>query len=80
MGFNSHISPEKIRAYRAHPTMTVTIMDDPVMILGEREGLLETLRGRDIANLAGVQAEVKPRGFMWVNWCFAAPPGQRLGL
>lgn len=54
MGFNSHISPEKIRAYRAHPTMTVTIMDDPVMILGEREGLLETLRGRDIANLADV--------------------------
>ncbi|MBK1660439.1 extracellular solute-binding protein [Paracraurococcus ruber] len=71
-GTNSLINLEKIRSNRARPTMTVTMMDDPVLILGEREGLLEPLRGKAIPNLADVQAEAKPRDSMWANWCFPA--------
>ncbi|NDG47898.1 MAG: ABC transporter substrate-binding protein, partial [Rhodospirillales bacterium] len=71
-GTNSLINLEKIRSNRARPTMTVTMMDDPVLILGEREGLLEPLRGKAIPNMADVQAEAKPRDSMWVNWCFPA--------
>ena len=71
-GTNSLINLEKIRSNKARPTMTATMMDDPVLILGEREGLLEPLRGKAIPNLADVQAEAKPRDSMWVNWCFPA--------
>jgi putative spermidine/putrescine transport system substrate-binding protein len=71
-GSNSLINLEKIRSNRARPTMTVTMMDDPVLILGEREGLLQPLRGLAIPNLADVLPEAKPRDQMWVNWCFPA--------
>lgn len=68
-GSNSLINLEKIRANRARPTMTVTMIDDPVMILAERERLLTPLRGLAIPNLADVRADSKPRDSMWVNWC-----------
>jgi putative spermidine/putrescine transport system substrate-binding protein len=71
-GTNSLINLEKIRANRARPTMTVTMMDDPVLILAEREGVLEPLRGKDIPNLADLRPEAKPRDAMWANWCFPA--------
>jgi putative spermidine/putrescine transport system substrate-binding protein len=68
-GTNSLINMEKIKANRARPTMTVTMMDDPVLILCEREGLITTLKGRNIPNLAELQREAKPREEMWANWC-----------
>ena len=71
-GTNSLINLEKIRSNKARPTMTVTMMDDPVLILGEREGLLEPLRGKAIPNLADLRADAKPREAMWANWCFPA--------
>ena len=71
-GTNSLINLEKIRANRARPTMTVTMMDDPVLILAEREGVLEPLRGKDIPNLADLRPEARPRDAMWANWCFPA--------
>jgi putative spermidine/putrescine transport system substrate-binding protein len=71
-GTNSLINLEKIRSNRARPTMTVTMMDDPVLILGEREGVLEPLRGKEIPNLADLQPEARPRDAMWANWCFPA--------
>ncbi|MES2710301.1 MAG: extracellular solute-binding protein [Pseudomonadota bacterium] len=71
-GTNSLINLEKMRSNRARPTMTVTMMDDPVLILAERENLITTLKGTDIPNLADVQADAKPRDSMWVNWCFPA--------
>ena len=48
--------------------MTVTMMDDPVLILAEREKLIEKLPA-DVTNLADVLADAKPRGAMWANWC-----------
>lgn len=71
-GTNSLINLEKLRSNRARPTMTVTMMDDPVIILAEREGLIVPLRGLNIPNLADVQADAKPRDTMWANWCFPA--------
>ncbi|MFC7476043.1 hypothetical protein ACFQS7_16860 [Dankookia sp. GCM10030260] len=63
-GTNSLINLEKIRSNRARPTMTVTMMDDPVLILGEREGVLEPLRGKAIPNMADLQPEARPRDAM----------------
>jgi putative spermidine/putrescine transport system substrate-binding protein len=68
-GSNSLINLEKIRSNRARPTMTVTLIDDPVMILAERERLITPLRGLAIPNLADIRADSKPRDAMWVNWC-----------
>lgn len=71
-GTNSLINLEKMRSNRARPTMTVTMMDDPVLIIAEREGVIAPLRGLDIPNLADVQPEARPRDAMWANWCFPA--------
>ncbi len=67
-GTNSLVNLQKIQANKERPTMTVTMMDDPVLILAEREKLIEKLPA-DITNLADVLADAKPRGAMWANWC-----------
>lgn len=68
-GTNSLINLEKIRANKARPTMTVTMMDDPVLILAEREKVIVPLKGLEIPNLADVRADSRPRDAMWANWC-----------
>ncbi len=71
-GTNSLINLEKMRSNRARPTMTATMMDDPVLVIAERENLIAPLRGTNIPNLADVRADAKPRDSMWVNWCYPA--------
>ncbi|MSO76158.1 MAG: extracellular solute-binding protein [Alphaproteobacteria bacterium] len=68
-GTNSLINLEKLRSNKAKPTMTVTMMDDPVLILTEREKLIRRLTPAAVPNLADVIATAKPRDAMWVNWC-----------
>ena len=67
-GTNSLINLEKIRSNKAKPTMTLTMMDDPVLILAERDKLIKKLPA-DVTNLADLPASAKPRGGMWANWC-----------
>ena len=67
-GTNSLINLQKIQANKDRPTMTATMMDDPVLILAEREKLIEKLPA-DVTNLADVLPDAKPRGAMWANWC-----------
>lgn len=67
-GTNSLINLEKLRSNKASPTMTLTMMDDPVLILAEREKLIKKLPA-DLTNLADLPAAAKPRGGMWANWC-----------
>ena len=51
-GTNSLINLEKLRSNKARPTMTLTMMDDPVLILAERDKLIKKLPA-DVTNLAG---------------------------
>jgi putative spermidine/putrescine transport system substrate-binding protein len=67
-GSNSLINLQKIQSNKDRPTMTATMMDDPVLILAEREKLIQKLPA-DITNLADVPADARPRDGMWVNWC-----------
>jgi putative spermidine/putrescine transport system substrate-binding protein len=67
-GTNSLINLEKLRSNKAKPTMTVTMMDDPVLILTEREKLIRKLPA-GVTNLADVIPDARPRGGMWANWC-----------
>ena len=50
-GTNSLINLEKIRNNRDRPTMTVTMMDDPVLVLAQRERLIQKLPA-EVTNLA----------------------------
>lgn len=67
-GTNSLINYEKLTANRDRPNMTVTMMDDPVLVLAERDGLIQPL-GTSIPNLVDVIAGAKPMDAAWVNWC-----------
>ncbi len=67
-GTNSLINLEKLRSNRASPTMTLTMMDDPVLILAERDKLIKKLPA-DVTNLTDLPASAKPRDSMWANWC-----------
>jgi putative spermidine/putrescine transport system substrate-binding protein len=67
-GTNSLINLEKLRNNKARPTMTLTMMDDPVLVLAEREKLIKKLPGT-ITNLADLVPGAKPRDGMWANWC-----------
>ncbi len=68
-GSNSLINLEKIRSNAARQTMTVTMMDDPVLILAMRDKLITPLGGLGISNMADVIPEAKPQDATWVNWC-----------
>lgn len=67
-GTNSLINYEKLTANKDRPNMTVTMMDDPVLVLAERDGLIQRLGG-DIPNLVDVIDGAKPMDAAWVNWC-----------
>jgi putative spermidine/putrescine transport system substrate-binding protein len=67
-GTNSLINYEKLTANKDRPNMTVTMMDDPVLVLAERDGLIQRLGG-DIPNLVDVINGAKPMDAAWVNWC-----------
>ncbi len=67
-GTNSLINLEKLRSNKDRPTMTLTMMDDPVLILAEREKLIKKLPA-NVTNLADLPAAAKPKDGMWANWC-----------
>src|SRR6266702_8745054 len=62
-GTNSLINLQKLQSNKDRPTMTVTMMDDPVLILAEREKLIQKLPA-DITNLADVLSDAQPRDGM----------------
>ena len=67
-GTNSLINLEKLRNNKARPTMTLTMMDDPVLVLAEREKLIKKLP-KEVTNLADLVPGARPRDGMWANWC-----------
>jgi putative spermidine/putrescine transport system substrate-binding protein len=67
-GTNSLINLEKIRNNKDRPTMTVTMMDDPVLVLAQREKLIQKLPA-EVTALADLPALAKPSDGMWANWC-----------
>lgn len=67
-GTNSLVNFEKLQANKNRPNMTLVMMDDPVLVMAERENLIQRLPS-DLSNLGDVIEGAKPRGGMWVNWC-----------
>lgn len=67
-GTRSLVNLEKMQKNRDRPYMSVVQMDDPVMILAVREGLLDPLTPAKAPNLAALKAGTVHMDGMWANY------------
>ena len=63
---------EKMRANKARPTYSIVMMDDPVMVVADNEGLLGKITPENVANRAKIDPTAIHRGGSWVNYQAAA--------
>ena len=72
-GTRSLVNLEKMQKNKDRPYLSVVQMDDPVMILAVREGLLDPLTPANAPNLAGLKDGTVHMDGMWANylqpWC-----------
>ena len=67
-GTRSLVNLEKMQKNRDRPYMSVVQMDDPVMILAVKEGLLDPLTPAKVPNLAALVPGTVHRDGMWANY------------
>ena len=67
-GTRSLVNLEKMRANKAKPLMSVVLMDDPVMIIADDEGLIEKMEAGKIPNLAKLTKGTVHRDGKWANY------------
>jgi putative spermidine/putrescine transport system substrate-binding protein len=67
-GTRSLVNLEKMQKNRDKPYMSVVQMDDPVMILAVREGLLEPITAAKAPNLAKLKPGTTHMDGMWANY------------
>ena len=67
-GTRSLVNLEKMQKNKDKPYLSVVQMDDPVMILAVKEGLLEKLTPEKVPNLAKVRPNAVHMGGMWANY------------
>jgi putative spermidine/putrescine transport system substrate-binding protein len=63
---------EKMRANKARQTYSIVMMDDPVMVIAENEGLLGRISTATVPNSANIDQTAVHRGGAWVNYQAAA--------
>jgi putative spermidine/putrescine transport system substrate-binding protein len=67
-GTKSLVNLEKMQKNKDKPYLSVVMMDDPVMILAVKEGLLEPLTPAAVPNLAKVRPAAVHMDGMWANY------------
>ncbi len=67
-GTRSLVNLEKMQKNKDKPYMSVVQMDDPVMILAVKEGLLEPLTAARVPNLAALKPGTVHMDGMWANY------------
>ena len=67
-GSRSLVNLEKMQKNRDRPYLSVVQMDDPVMILAMREGLIEPISAATTPNLAKLKPETVHMEGMWANY------------
>jgi putative spermidine/putrescine transport system substrate-binding protein len=72
-GTRSLVNLEKMQKNKDKQYLSVVQMDDPVMILAVKEGLLEQLTPAKVPNLANVRPDAVHMDGMWANYI---TPGQ----
>ena len=63
---------EKMRANKARPSYSIVMMDDPVMVVADNEGLLGKITPENVANRTRIDPTAIHRGGAWVNYQAAA--------
>jgi putative spermidine/putrescine transport system substrate-binding protein len=67
-GTRSLVNLEKMQKNKDHEYLSVVQMDDPVMILAVKEGLLERLTPTKVPNLANIRPDAIHMDGMWANY------------
>ena len=67
-GSNSLTNLQKMTADKAAPKMSVVIMDDPVMLVAARDGLITPISATGSPNLAKLAAANVHQDGMWANY------------
>jgi putative spermidine/putrescine transport system substrate-binding protein len=67
-GTRSLVNLEKMRADRDAPKMSVVLMDDPIMLLAQNEGLLAKLTLGVIPNLGKIKPDAVHLDGAWANY------------
>ena len=67
-GTRSLVNLEKMQKNRDRQYLSVVQMDDPVMILAVKEGLIEKLTPAKVPNLANIRADAVHMDGMWANY------------
>ena len=67
-GTNSLTNLQKMQADRASPKMSVVIMDDPVMLLAAKEGLIVPISKSATPNLGKINAAAVHQDGLWANY------------
>ncbi len=63
---------EKMRANKARPSYSIVMMDDPVMVIADNEGLLGRITPTNAPNSGKIDPTAVHRGGAWVNYQAAA--------
>jgi putative spermidine/putrescine transport system substrate-binding protein len=63
---------EKMRANKARPSYSIVMMDDPVMVIANNEGLLGKITTTNVPNRAKIDPTAVHRDGSWVNYQAAA--------
>ena len=67
-GTRSFTNLEKMRANKDKSTMSVVLMDDPVMIIAQEEDLIERLTPDKVPNVTKIKPAAAPQNGMWANY------------
>ena len=67
-GSRSLVNLEKMQKNKDKPYLSVVMMDDPVMILAVKEGLLDKLTAAKVPNFAKIRPDAIHMDGMWANY------------
>jgi len=67
-GTRSLVNLEKMQQNRDRPSLSVVMMDDPVMILAVRENLIERMTPERVPNVRAIQPASVHMDGMWANY------------
>ncbi|MGH7389713.1 MAG: extracellular solute-binding protein [Candidatus Rokuibacteriota bacterium] len=67
-GTKSLTNLEKMVSNRAKPYLSVVMMDDPVLLLAAREGVIEKMTPAKVANLGKIKPAAVHMDGMWANY------------
>lgn len=67
-GTKSLVNLEKMQSDQSNPVMSVVLMDDPIMMIALKEGLIEPLTPKQVPNLSEIKKQAVAEKGAWANY------------